>query len=79
MFVRMLRVALIGAAVISTCAPQIAAAQAFDGYPFGGRSRGYNPHEGLQRNGCVKWCEFDNNPCDPPQFKTADGRCAYDR
>ena len=40
---------------------------------------GYNPHEGLQPNGCVKQCEFDLNPCDPPSFKHADGRCSYDR
>ena len=25
--------------------------------------------------GCVKWCERDLNPCDPPLFKRADGRC----
>ena len=24
---------------------------------------------------CVKWCEEDMNPCDPPSYKTADGRC----
>ena len=25
--------------------------------------------------GCVKWCRTDQNPCDPPLFKRADGRC----
>ena len=29
--------------------------------------------------GCVKWCQRDLNPCDPPLFKRADGRCnAFD-
>jgi hypothetical protein len=27
------------------------------------------------RNTCVKWCRRDSNPCDPPYFKQADGRC----
>lgn len=30
------------------------------------------------RNGCVKWCFRDLNPCDPPEFKRADGRCFDD-
>lgn len=24
---------------------------------------------------CVPWCPQDTNPCDPPQYKQADGRC----
>ncbi len=24
---------------------------------------------------CVPWCPADLNPCDPPEFKAADGRC----
>ncbi|ACA15396.1 hypothetical protein M446_0843 [Methylobacterium sp. 4-46] len=24
---------------------------------------------------CQKWCEADLVPCDPPNFKIADGRC----
>ena len=27
------------------------------------------------RNGCVRLCEFDLNPCDPPIDKKLDGRC----
>jgi hypothetical protein len=27
---------------------------------------------------CVPWCSWDQNPCDPPQFKIADGRCFQD-
>ncbi|KAA2237287.1 hypothetical protein [Salinarimonas soli] len=30
-----------------------------------------------QRNACVPWCPSDLNPCDPPEFKAADGRCAF--
>ncbi len=26
--------------------------------------------------GCVKMCEEDLTPCDPPAFKKVDGRCA---
>lgn len=25
--------------------------------------------------GCVPLCQFDRSPCDPIQFKIADGRC----
>ncbi len=24
---------------------------------------------------CIPWCAADSNPCDPPVFKQADGRC----
>lgn len=30
------------------------------------------------RNVCVPWCSADYNPCDPPSFKAADGRCTND-
>jgi hypothetical protein len=38
-----------------------------------------DPFYGLQ-NGqiCRRWCLEDRNPCDPPHFKIADGRCAGD-
>ena len=26
---------------------------------------------------CVPLCSLDTTPCDPPNFKAADGRCAY--
>jgi hypothetical protein len=28
---------------------------------------------------CRRWCVEDRQPCDPVQFKIADGRCAYGR
>lgn len=31
-----------------------------------------------QARGCVKLCARDMNPCDPPVFKQADGRCNFD-
>ena len=27
------------------------------------------------RNGCVKLCDLDDLPCDPPLYKKLDGRC----
>ena len=33
--------------------------------------------DGDIRNTCVKMCRRDSNPCDPPQFKQADGRCEF--
>jgi hypothetical protein len=27
---------------------------------------------------CPRWCLEDRNPCDPPQYKVADGRCYED-
>lgn len=39
----------------------------------------YNdPYFGTQ-NGriCARWCLEDRNPCDPPNFKIADGRCRF--
>jgi hypothetical protein len=26
---------------------------------------------------CIPLCSMDTSPCDPPQFKAADGRCDY--
>ena len=33
--------------------------------------------DGDIRNTCVKMCRRDSNPCDPPEFKRADGRCQF--
>ncbi len=38
------------------------------GYPVSGRGA-Y----------CMRLCPTDNNPCDPIQYKTADGRCGTPR
>jgi hypothetical protein len=32
-----------------------------------------------RRNVCIPWCSGDLNPCDPPEYKIADGRCEWDR
>ena len=55
-----------------------------------GQSRGRQPDNGRgsysdpffgRQNGqiCRRWCLEDRNPCDPPNFKVADGRCSADR
>jgi hypothetical protein len=31
-----------------------------------------------RQNVCIPWCSGDLNPCDPPEFKAADGRCSFD-
>ena len=80
-----IRAALAGIAFAATLAPAGLSAQAFgdDGFyaprhARTARNDGYNPNEGLQPNGCVKQCPLDLNPCDPPDFKRADGRCTLD-
>jgi hypothetical protein len=42
-----------------------------------GASPGYGPFGREDGGGrvCQKWCEADLVPCDPPNFKIADGRC----
>ena len=74
---------LAGVTVLSAAAPSLAFAQYY-GAPYGyGYQRGYaydgryNPREGLQPNGCVRQCDHDMNPCDPPIYKQADGRCSF--
>lgn len=27
---------------------------------------------------CARWCLQDRNPCDPPSYKVADGRCYWE-
>ncbi len=79
-----IRAALAGAA-LAAALPGAASAQFYggDGYDEPARHRyarndGFNPNEGLQPNGCVKQCPLDLNPCDPPEYKRADGRCSLD-
>ncbi|WP_131116902.1 hypothetical protein [Lichenihabitans psoromatis] len=78
------KIALIGVVAAALALPGLAHAQYAsgrlvepDGYIYNRQGQAFNPHEGLQPNGCVKLCEFDSNPCDPPSFKHADGRCLY--
>jgi hypothetical protein len=37
------------------------------------RRRGYLPPPAGPV--CIPWRQWDQNPCDPPSFKIADGRC----
>ncbi|KMO19032.1 hypothetical protein [Methylobacterium platani] len=71
--------------VLPALAPLILAAPVLaQGGPFpdpdatgalrGGRDvRDIVPRTGPQA--CQRWCEADHVPCDPPNFKIADGRC----
>ena len=71
-------------AILSAAAPRLASARhaaAPHNYAEASSAgrEAFNPNEGLQPNGCVKLCPLDTNPCDPPEFKRADGRCSLDR
>jgi hypothetical protein len=35
----------------------------------------YSPAYGRQGAVCQRWCPEDSSPCDPVNFKVADGRC----
>lgn len=35
----------------------------------------YSPAYGRQAQVCQRWCPEDASPCDPVNFKIADGRC----
>lgn len=81
-----MRVTLVLAALASLSA---VAAQAQDYYPYRGRvvservivERRAGPAYAVQprfANQCVPWCPGDSNPCDPPAYKAADGRCQND-
>jgi hypothetical protein len=47
-----------------------------------GRNHGFPANEGRgvyvpPQSACIPLCSIDTTPCDPPQFKAADGRCGY--
>ena len=44
------------------------------GVPFSSRDIGIPGPERI----CVKGCTRDSSPCDPIEYKQADGRCNYD-
>ncbi|TGD94750.1 hypothetical protein EU555_31365 [Methylobacterium nonmethylotrophicum] len=50
----------------------------FDPEATGSLRDGRAAGEPVPRTGpqvCQRWCEADHVPCDPPNFKIADGRC----
>ena len=72
--------------LIVGAALQPAAARVYDMGPYqgGAAAAQYNyerygttgyARDGDIRNTCYKLCRRDNNPCDPPEYKAADGRC----
>ena len=40
------------------------------------KKRVYRNRQALPQQ-CLQWCPRDTNPCDPPDFKIADGRCDW--
>lgn len=73
----MIRVSLAAATVLVTALSGPAMAQGYQPYrgffqnPFYDGRTGF----GAQPAYCQKLCSADFSPCDPPEFKRADGRC----
>ena len=67
---------LTGAILASGFAPGAALAQRDRGGPAWYDSPpAYSPYGARGRAYCQKLCNLDMSPCDPPEFKRADGRC----
>jgi hypothetical protein len=71
------------ALVLGICAvgaAQAAQAKKRQPQPSAVERGGFNdPYYGRQGGRiCPRWCLEDRNPCDPPQYKVADGRCFQD-
>ncbi|WP_245239760.1 hypothetical protein [Methylobacterium variabile] len=73
--------ALLALALLLLAAPSAHAQQSgpfFDPDATGSLRGGRWSGEPVPRTGpqvCQRWCETDYVPCDPPNFKIADGRC----
>jgi hypothetical protein len=66
--------AAVCAAALLTALPAAAQSQ------HRGRNHSFPADEGRSvyvppRSACIPLCSMDTTPCDPPQFKAADGRC----
>ena len=81
-----MKAVLLASALIAVAGVGPAAARVYDLGPYqaGAAAAQYNDQrygttgyarDGDVRNTCVKLCRRDNDPCDPPEFKAADGRC----
>ncbi len=68
------------AATYAAPGPALAGSPYYQGQANGPSRPDPNPH-GIPNvpnlQGCIPLCERDQNPCDPPVFKQADGRCNY--
>jgi hypothetical protein len=66
---------------ILAAAALLAALPALAQTPHEARHRGQRADEGrtvyTPQRVCVALCNMDTSPCDPPEFKHADGRCDY--
>jgi hypothetical protein len=56
-------------------APLLGAAALFLAAPALAQSTHHRSQQGQRV--CQPLCSTDTSPCDPPEFKAADGRCAY--
>ena len=68
----------LGLAALLAPAPAEAQYRTAQGYYGYGYDEGYDiPYGGRIRTErvCQRWCPSDQSPCDPPNFKIADGRC----
>jgi hypothetical protein len=64
------------AAALCTALPAVAQSQhrgRHHGSPADEGRSAYTPPQRV----CIPLCSMDTLPCDPPQFKAADGRCDY--
>ncbi len=82
----MMRIAVLAAAAMVAAASAPASARVYNMGPYqgGAAAAQYNrerygdsgyARDGDVRNVCYKLCRRDMSPCDPPEFKQADGRC----
>lgn len=66
----------IAATAATVLAAPIASAQYYPRYPIYDTPPPYQSYMAPARGFyCVKSCERDLSPCDPPEFKRADSRC----
>ena len=80
-----MRAAVIAAVISQIAAMSIPSTPAWAGSPsYREKARDSRPDPDARGipgipnlQGCIKLCERDRNPCDPPVYKQADGRCNY--
>ena len=82
----MIRTAVLVFALATGAALSLQAAPASAGSPYNREPARDDPRHDPDASGvpgipnlqgCVRLCERDQSPCDPPVYKRADGRCNY--
>ncbi|MFV0281757.1 MAG: hypothetical protein ACK5JM_13485 [Rhodoblastus sp.] len=69
-----LGIAILSTAIALGFVAGFAVEPAAAGHKYRKYKRTYQQTE-RQNDRCRPWCTFDMTPCDPPQYKVADGRC----